>query len=230
MTLIIGERYAPMLESALSRYGADVLWLPDDPDVDPRLAGHADLCVFYPGGGAVFAAPGVYDLLVNYLTNRGYAVLRSAGQGQRYPRDAGLCVCTTGEYTIYNSKTIDPALLGQLAGGRIDVPQGYTKCSVCVVASDAIITADDVIASRAASAGMDVLKIAPGYILLDGFDYGFIGGASFKLDADTLAFTGTLDAHPDQAAIAAFLKKHGLRAVYLTDGPLFDIGGAVALP
>ena len=36
------------------------------------------------------------------------------------------------------------------------------------------------------SARIDVLKIRPGYIDLPGFDYGFIGGASFKPQTQSL--------------------------------------------
>ena len=77
---------------------------------------------------------------------------------------------------------------------------------------------------------MDVLQIRPGHIALEGYDYGFIGGASFLLDSNTLAFTGHLDVHPDRDRILDFLRQHGVSAVFLTESPVFDIGGAVRLP
>lgn len=230
MTLIIGERYRPKLKKSLENQGISVLWLPDNPDIDPRLAGHADLSVFMPSPGTLVAAKGICSDMVNFLTNRGYRVICSREQGKAYPIDAGLCLCATGRYTIYNPKTVDAAALSLIAGVPVAVNQGYTKCSVCVVSDDAIITADSAIASRAADAGMDVCKIQPGYVLLEGFDYGFIGGASFLLDEKHLAFTGTLEQHPDKERIFAFLKKHGVQPVFLTNEPVFDIGGAVALP
>ena len=76
---------------------------------------------------------------------------------------------------------------------------------------------------------MDVLEIEPGHILLPGFDTGFIGGATFKLSAHELAFTGELDGHPDRPAIEAFLEARGVEPVYLTTQPAFDIGSAVPL-
>jgi len=218
------------MEAGLAHVGAEIVWLPDNPVLDTRLAGHADLSVFFPDDTTAVVAEGMYSYFVKYLTKREYTVILSAPQGKRYPSDAGLCVCRTGRYIIYNSKTTDPNLLPRLHGILIDVPQGYTKCSVCVVNHEAIITADDVIASRAASDGMDVLHIEPGHILLEGFDTGFIGGASFLLNDTTLAFTGSLDAHPDKARIKAFLQKHGVEPYFVTDDPIFDIGGAVSLP
>ena len=229
MRLAIGERYRNQLEEALREQEAQVLWLPDNPDVDERLAGHADLSVFSEND-IILAANGARAELVNCLTCQTVIIESSRKQGPVYPADAALCACSTGKYILYNPKTVDPLIPEHTNSIPILVNQGYTNCSVCVVSNDAIITADDVIASRARQAGMDVLKIRPGHIKLDGFDYGFIGGAAFLLDPGRMAFTGTLSDHPDEARILAFLGKHGQEPVYLTKTPIFDIGGAVALP
>ena len=199
--LAIGRKYRSRLEEGLKRHTReDIFWLPDNPAVDERLAGHADLNVF-SGNGAIVVAKGLYSYIVKELTNIGVPVLPSGEQNSVYPKDAGLCVCRTGRYTIYNPKTSDPVLEPYLDSDRIFVNQGYTRCSVCVVSDEGIITADQAIASRASESGLDVLKITPGHIFLEGYDYGFIGGASFILSEDTIAFTGVLDKHPDKDRI-----------------------------
>lgn len=228
MILAIGERYRNRLEKALREQNAQVLWLPDNPDVDERLAGHADLCVFSENN-IIIATKEAYSTIVNSLTSEAVKIKSSRNQGPVYPMDAALCACSTGKYILYNPKTVDPLIPKYTNSIPIPVNQGYTNCSVCVISNDAIITADDGIASRAAKEGIDVLKIRYGHIQLEGFDYGFIGGASFLLDTKTIAFTGLLTEHPDEARILAFLEKYGLKPVYLTKTPLFDIGGAVGL-
>lgn len=227
--LIIGERYRDKLQNGLRACKQSVFWLPDNPDMDPRLAGHADLSVCKVDDHTLAAGGGVHPYLVNILTNRGYTVIKSSRQGKMYPQDAGLCVCRAGQYVIYNPKTVDPVVLPLLGGKRIEVSQGYTKCSVCTVSNEAIITADRVIADKAEFAGLDVLRIEPGHIVLDGFDYGFIGGAACKLDQNTLAFTGTLENHPNGEQIMRFLQKYAIRPVFLTGEPIFDIGGAISV-
>ena len=229
MTLLMGERYKSRIAQSLAALGVDVFWLPDNPQIDDRLAGHADLSVFVSNGKAV-VAPEEYLYIVNYLTNMGYSVIRAAVQGADYPRDAGLCLCDTGKYTIYNPKTVDPAAAAIISGNPVVTAQGYTKCAACVLNDDTIITSDAGVSRAAKNAGMDVLEITSGYIQLDGFDYGFIGGASFKLNDHTVAFTGTLDEHPDKDRMLAFLASHGQTPVFLTRDPIFDIGGAIALP
>lgn len=228
--LAIGRKYRSWLEEGLKRHTReDIFWLPDNPAVDERLAGHADLNVF-SGNGAIVVAKGLYSYIVKELTNIGVPVLPSGEQNSVYPKDAGLCVCRTGRYTIYNPKISDPVLEPYLDSDRIFVNQGYTRCSVCAVSDEAIITADDGISSAAWKKGLDVLKIAPGHISLDGYGYGFIGGATVKLNRNTIAFTGVLDEHPDKDRILQFLQKYYVEPVFLTKTPIFDIGGAIALP
>ena len=230
MTLLIGKRYEPELAQSLGAQGIEVIWLPDNKDIDPRLAGHADLSVF-ASDGYIVAAKGVYPAIVNLLTNRGCTVIEAEReQGPEYPRDVGLCVCSTGKYTLYDPKTVDPAVAPLLRGRLVPVNQGYARCAAAVVDGHSIITADAGVSRAAKNAGMDVLDIEPGHIELRGYDHGFIGGASFKINNNVVAFTGKLTGHPDEGRIYEFLARHGQKALILTDKPIFDIGGAIALP
>ncbi len=231
MRLLIGRRYREKLAQSLGALGIEPVWLPDDPALDQRLVGHADLLAFASGRQIVLAEE-LCDPsnIVNYLTNMGYHVRPTKNtRGSRYPADAGLCVCTTGKYTIYAPDAIDDAIRPLIGGIPVTVAQGYAKCAACVVDDRSIITADAGVSRAAKSVGMDVLDIAPGHIRLDGYEYGFIGGASFKIDDDVIAFTGTLDEHPDRERILCFLAERGKMVEFLTQEPIFDIGGAICL-
>ena len=229
MTLLIGTRYRALLERPL-RDLAKVLWIPDNPCLDDRVAGHADLSVFIHKNNAVVSEAEEFDCLVNLLTIKGIKTDRSQKQGAVYPADAGLCVSVVGNTWIFNPKTTDPAIQRLAGNSKINTAQGYTRCSICPVSDTALITSDQDIAVKARHAGLDVLSISPGNIVLPGYPYGFIGGASIRIDPATIAFTGTLKDHPDRERMKAFLAKYGQTALYLTDRPVFDIGGAAALP
>ena len=203
MIHLIGEKYREKLETGLLRAGADVIWLPDNPSLDPRLSGHADLSVCFVPPNMIVAAQSEYDYIVNKLTNYNFKTIRSSKQEAFYPKCAGLCVCLSGRYVICNDKTVDPVLMPLLSEPRINVPQGFTNCAICMVRDDALITSDDIIAQKAEQNGLDVLKITPGMIELPGYDYGFIGGASAKLSDHSIAFTGKLDEHIDYGRIMA---------------------------
>lgn len=204
--LIIGERYNHLLKDSPHLSFESIRWMPDNPLLEPRLAGHVDLSILKAGAQDLIVSSGLDSSFVNSLTNGDYSVLVLDAAGNNYPEDAGLCICHTGKYTLYNPKTANRIARKRLNGILIAVTQGYTKCSVC-----------------------RVLHIQHGFIELDGFDYGFIGGATFKLNDETLAFTGRIDHHPDSVRIMQFLETQGVRPVFLTPRKIFDIGSAITL-
>lgn len=227
--ILIGERYSEQLKNPLAALNINILRLPDNREVSPSLAGHADLSAVHLGGARIVVAKG--SPIVNDLTNRGFSVIESAAAlGAAYPRDCGLNVCVVGDKLICNPACADAAVLAGLSElNLIAVKQGYAKCSVCVVDSGSIITGDAGIAKAAASRGIDVLQISAGFISLPGFDSGLIGGCAFKISEHELAFTGTLNAHPDKDRIFAFLSSRGITPLFLTESPIFDIGSAIQL-
>ena len=106
----------------------------------------------------------------------------------------------------------------------IDVRQGYTKCSVVIVDEHSIITYDEGIV-RACSKypDLNVLKVSPGFVKLDGYDTGFIGGTSGRV-GDEIIFHGDLFVHPDFQRIVSFIEKRGLTCRWFSDFKLTDIG------
>lgn len=232
--VIYGEKYAKILKKALNSLHIESILFPDNPDIDPRLSSHTDLSLLHTGGNRLYLAP--------YLRHRMFAeelrerdmILRfpELRQCRDYPRDAQLNICITGKHVICNPKTAETSIVEYLTNCGaicIFVRQGYSRCAVCMVDADSIITADRGIATAAESNGVHVLLIRSGYIRLDGYPYGFIGGASCKLASDKLAFTGNLDAHPDRKAILDFLAERGIEPVYLSREPAFDIGSMIPI-
>ena len=233
-TVLIGEKYTELLEKPLEKLGINAVPVPDNGYVDSRLSGHGDLSVLHMGGKILWLAPHLRrSRFAERLNSMGFAldyldILQSAA----YPGDAQLNVCICGKYAICNKSIVSAEIVSNLTDSGfeiLDCRQGYAKCSVCVVTEGAIITADRGVEAVAREAGLDVLLIEPGYIALDGFDYGFIGGSSFKISRSKLAFTGTLDTHPSKMDILHFLKAHEVEAVYLTERPIFDIGSGIPI-
>jgi hypothetical protein len=225
---MIGERYLEKLGTALESMNTEVIWIPDNPNVDPRLRGHVDLSLIHLGGNMLV---GQGNHIVNILTNKGFEIVPAeTAQRAEYPNDAGLNGCIVGPVFLHNTACTDKAVLLGLGERKIiHVNQGYTKCSVCVVDERSIITSDFGIAAAARQNGLDVLTIRQGYIELPGFEFGFIGGSAWKLSEHALAFTGRLDDHPDKDRILDYLTARVIEPVFLTDGPIFDIGSAIPI-
>lgn len=225
--LIVGECYAARLSPALESFGVRVIPCPINPYVDARLSYHSDLSVYHVGGKCFYLARHLRESeLAKELEHLGASVRFSkARQGGEYPLDASLCALPLGDAVYHNAKICDE-LIVQSTSRFENIKQGYAKCAVCPVSSDAAITADKGVARVLEKNGVRVLQVLPGGILLDGFDEGFIGGAAFKIAPDVLAFTGSLDLHPDKEKIEEFLSECGVRPEYLTAGQAFDIGSA----
>lgn len=225
--IIIGEKYRNLLENALFTHNLESIWLKSNPYVDERLSGHADLSAAHLGKSIIlseFLKPceQIHNIIAaKYVPDPQQAV---------YPYDAGLNICIVGERLFYNPKTANSKLIEKCGCKQlIPVKQGYTKCSICVVDESSIITSDKRIAEAAKNAGMCALYLPEPFVKLDGFDYGFIGGASFKISADELAFTGVIDDTIIKSKIESFLCDRNIKPIYLTGKPIFDIGSAIPL-
>lgn len=147
--------------------------------------------------------------------------------GSKYPGNIIYNAACTGKFFIHNTKHTDPELLDQIPETVeiISVQQGYTKCNTLIVNENSIITSDAGI-HKSCYDKLDLLLIEKGHIKLQGFDYGFIGGASGRI-GDTIIFNGDVSQHPDYEKIAAFIEDRDLKIKYFTEYPLEDIGSII---
>ncbi len=191
---------------------------------------HADMSVCTAGGEHLFVAAQLSADNRAVLCREGF-ILHETKQPVT-ARCPSLNICVLGDTVLCYPPTADAGLLDYLqqTGRRIlTVRQRYTKCSVAVVNAHAIITADAGIAKVCRQNAIDVLKITEGYIDLEGYPYGFIGGCCGLLSRDTLAFSGRIEQHPDYRNMKDFARQYGVSLVSLSGQPLYDIGGILPL-
>lgn len=149
--------------------------------------------------------------------------------GYQYPENIkynGVCI---GSYFIHNAKFTDRRLISEVrekALKIVNVKQGYTKCNMVVVDDHSVITSDEGIAAGLANYSLDVLLIKKGFVHLNGFSYGFLGGASGKVGNEVI-FNGNLEEHPDHESIIEFIERKGLKVVYFNTYSLEDIGSII---
>lgn len=146
-----------------------------------------------------------------------------------YPGNSIYNGCSTGKFFIHNLKITSPKLLeavDSLGQIKVHTAQGYAKCSCVTVDEDSIITADRGIEKAAKKAGMDVLLVEPAQVLLPGYKYGFLGGASGRA-ANEIIFNGDISAHSDYKRIKEFIENRNLKMIYFPQYPLTDIGSVI---
>lgn len=192
---------------------------------------HSDLFLLNASQNALFIDESQRNSFVKYLTI-GYELKEISSVKSPYPDDCRLNCVVMGDKIICNEKTVcsEIAEYARNIGYRfIHVNQGYTKCSVCIVNDNALITDDESIYNACQNNQIDSILISKGSIRLKGFDYGFIGGCTGLINKNKLLFNGDLNYHTDCNKITDFLNKHGVGPVIIENRPLEDIGSIIPL-
>ena len=147
----------------------------------------------------------------------------------RYPSDIPYNAACTGKYFIHNLRFTDRKLLetAEKCGfSLVNTRQGYSRCSLAVIAENSIITSDEGSAKALTAKGLDVLLIRSGYIKLPPYDYGFIGGCCGRV-GDEIIFNGNLSAHPDFQLMESFILSRGLSLKFFEEYELEDTGSII---
>ena len=193
------------------------------------LAAHADMNYFHYGNNELFC---MNDRAAGEWAKKFNLVPVGEPLSDRYPHSVLLNCVRIGSYLICNTETVSKIILDKAYKDGLQIintKQGFTKCSVCVLSKDSIITDDPSIYESASKFINDVTFISKGSIKLDGYNYGFIGGCTGKISKDCLAFCGRIDSHSDHNIIYDALERNKLRAAELTDDTLEDIGSLIPL-
>ena len=192
---------------------------------------HSDLFLLNVYQDKLFIDESQNDSFVKYLTI-GYKLKKISGIRSPYPFDCGLNCVVMGDKIICNKDTVSSAVLESahsIGYKLIDVNQGYTKCSVCIVDDNALITDDESIYIACQNNMIDSILISKGSVRLKGFDYGFIGGCTGLIDKNKMLFNGDLNYHTDCNRIIDFLGKYSVKPVIIENRPLEDIGSIIPL-
>ncbi len=225
---LFGEGLPQECVQSLTRLGFEPVALPSFSALGKPVASHTDLLVC-PLGNKIFTY-GDYmrHIPIHKLEQRGYTVTAiDEAAGAKYPKDIALNCLITGDKIFSSvrhtaSKVLDHAL--ELGYRTVNVRQGYARCTALAISDSALITADPSMARAAKAQGLDILVISQGGIALEGFEYGFIGGAA-GVFGDLVFFAGSLERHCDGARIEEFCNCHGKSCISLSQEVLVDVGG-----
>lgn len=157
-------------------------------------------------------------------------ILSKSSLSNTYPYDIILNSLILDNYFIHSLKYTDENLLkSQSLKVHINVPQGYTKCSILPIRENALITSDKGIFNILKNYNFDILLLPPGDILLPNLNYGFIGGVGGMISNNKMAFFGNLDYYKWGNEIKDFLSKYDVVPIYLRNGKLIDRGSLLVL-
>lgn len=227
--VIVDSRMSAKCCEKLQKMGYKLVFMPQVLALNTPICAHPDMSVINIGQ-KWFAANDIHDTFI-FLKNCEF-VSRADGvrNNLSYPFDVAFNGAVVGKRLICNSKYISRHILDYALKSDyeiVDVKQGYTKCSVCVVDDNSIITEDKGVADKCADAGIDVLLLKTHGVKLDGYENGFFGGCSGKLSDEELAFAGCIEEHAEYKEILEFCTMRGVKPVSLSDEPLYDVGSII---
>lgn len=228
MVAIIDNRM-PFSAKARLKEIYEVIELPPFSALDARVASHPDMLMFELDG-KLFVCEQYYSEAKESIDKIIQAtdlelMLTNDLLSAQYPHDVKFNAFVLKGAMIGNTSNISQEIkkhANYLGIVQANVKQGYAKCST-VVLDGAVISADNGICKTARELGADTLLVSSGGVALEGYDCGFIGGAS-GVCGNQVFFCGDITKHKDFESIATFCAAHGYEVTSLSDEPLYDVG------
>ena len=227
-SLLIGENNDNTTQFLINN-GIECVQLKANPLLDEETKNHADMLCSYCGNGRFVFSQN--DSAANLLKNE-YNAEISVQEGimKPYPTDIALNACFINKYLLCREASLSALLKTHCLNNSIKIintKQGYSKCSVCVVNENSVITEDEGIAYLLNNYQCGVLLLNRGGVYLSDRHCGFIGGCSGLLDKNVMFFNGDVKKHSQYAEIKDFLGKRNIEIICSENPRLTDFGGLI---
>ena len=228
MLIIIDKRIPEKAKDNLAKYG-ELIEFETRRITYETISGHPDnfFCI---SDNNLFTAPNLPDeYKILFKKNNITFYTGNKPVGQKYPESAHYNAVITHDFLIHRLDITEPAILeNSLNLEKINVSQGYTRCSLLPLKNKIFITSDMGIMKTLSNRGFKVLFVSPESILIGQETMGFFGGSCGVFE-DKVFIIGSLDFINDGGNVMYLIKKAGYEIVELYKGPLFDGGSIIFL-
>lgn len=229
--VLVDYRISPKSENTLIKQGIEVIKTLRHNFLYESVCGHPDMQLHHLGGDVFVCDRFVFDYYKKILPNA-FLINGSTKISSEYPFDVAYNGVAFGNIFFHNLKFTERNIYEYYKrhGVKlINVKQGYTKCSVCVLSERAIITSDRIIAKTATENGIDALYFDSSEIILQGMSNGFVGGICGMIDKNLLAVNGNIALLKNGVDFSSFCNKHKIEILSLNDNIPVDIGSIIPL-
>ena len=227
MKIIIDSRMRNEEKEYLKKYG-ELIEIECQDCVYDEISAHPDI-FFCKINDQIFQAPNL-KLEKQLKTQKG-----SSSVGKQYPDDVKYNICQLGKKIIHNFKYTDSLVndyINSIGLEKINIKQGYTKCSIAVTSENSCITSDEGIYKTLQKENIDVLLLRDEIIHLQDKNKnitnmnGFIGGSSCIIDNKFILF-GDSDKLNSKSKLVDFLNKQKLELIDFKNLEIIDYGGVI---
>lgn len=227
MKIIIDSRMRNKEKEHLKKYG-ELVEIECQDSVYDEISAHPDI-FFCKINDQVFQAPNL-KLEKQLQTKKG-----SSPVGKQYPDDIKYNICQIGRKIIHNFKYTDSLVndyINSIGLKKINIKQGYAKCSIAVTSENSCITSDEGIYKTLQKENIDVLLLRDEIIHLQDKNKnitnmnGFIGGSCCIIDNKFILF-GDSNKLKSKAQLVDFLNKQKLELIDFKNLEIIDYGGII---
>lgn len=227
MKIIMDSRMRNEEKEYLKKYG-ELIEIECQDCVYDEISAHPDI-FFCKINDQIFQAPNL-KLEKQLKTQKG-----SSSVGKQYPDDVKYNICQIGKKIIHNFKYTDSLVndyINSIGLEKINIKQGYTKCSIAVTSENSCITSDEGIYKTLQKENIDVLLLRDEIIHLQDKNKnitnmnGFIGGSSCIIDNKFILF-GDSDKLNSKSKLVDFLNKQKLELIDFKNLEIIDYGGVI---
>ncbi len=234
--LIIDSRLRSFEKNYLINLGYNLIEVPISKKTYFEIAAHVDIFATKLNDTLILE-PSIYERLRKSLNTKAICGIEKIGS--KYPEDIKYNVCSIGKNVIHNFKYTDKKILEYIEKNnlkKININQGYSKCSICVVDSNSAIVTDKKIANELKRNGIDVLYINDkldiklykdekrNYSKMNGF----IGGAISRLKDKIIVF-GNLQKIDKENKIKEFITSKNIEIIDFENEDVIDYGGIIEI-
>ena len=162
------------------------------------------------------------------LIDSGYDIIFVSHKCEKnYPYDIGLNVLVMGNHLFCNAKYTAKEIIDYANQNNytvVSVKQGYSACSTLVINNNLAVTTDASIAKAIEKSGKRALLISAEGIILNGYNCGFIGGASCFFQDKVFVF-GDISALKCGEVLLDLFDQNNLSVFPILTGGVYDFGG-----
>lgn len=232
-TIILDGRADKEIINNLKKHKLDIILTPECKEVQKPISYHPDIHLHPINYKKIVVAPNVFEYYNKIFKKTDIKLIKGESElGYNYPYDIAYNMARIGNFAIHNLKYTDEKLKYHLLKEgieMIDVNQGYSKCSIGIIGKNTVVTSDEIIHGKLIKKNIKVLLIENGYIELEGYNYGFIGGSMGNIDEDNVLLAGEFKTHIDGNKIKKYLKENKKRIIELKKGEIKDLGSLIPL-
>lgn len=232
--VLIDGRINAEAEDSLRKLGVECIKTQRHPKLPEEVAYHPDMMFCHLGDRDIVYAPetGAQSLLE--LRRYGFNLIEGkTSLIETYPHDIAYNAAIIGRHAFHDFRYTDSVLLNILKGKGIElvnIKQGYSRCSISILNTDAVITSDKGISKAMFGHSVSALTVEPDVnIKLGNFKNGFIGGCTGKIDSCKLVFTGNAEKLASFGLISDYMKKNKIKHISLGSGNVLDMGSVIPL-